>query len=251
MAHDILAKIGQGSFSSIYLVEYKGKKYAKKIYNERAENLLKSIESSLTLAKKISHENIIRVHSVSVSTEPAYCILEYVDGLQIHKVSNIKNKLKIFLPQIISALSYLHKNKIIHRDIKPENILVGQTRSLLRPIEIVKLVDLDFIRNFSDDGIKRVAKTGTPYFMAPEMLKGESYDCRIDIWALGISLYYILTTSYPYHGESRDELEALILSDSIPDYSILPSHYRQMIKEMLVKNPEERISLRNVLMLIK
>ena len=82
--------------------------------------------------------------------------------------------------QIVSAINYCHANSIIHRDIKPENVMINSQGT-------VKL--LDFGLSMQVKTIKNGSLIGTPYYMAPEIIEGNTYDCEVDVWSMGVLLY--------------------------------------------------------------
>jgi len=91
---------------------------------------------------------------------------------------------------------------------------------------------------------------GTPYYVSPEVLEEKAYDCRTDLWSLGIMIYFCIKGKQAYDAKNRKELKKLVLSVYIPDYSEMSFKYFQIISGLLYKDPEERISLDNVLGLL-
>ncbi len=87
-------------------------------------------------------------------------------------------------------------------------------------------------------------KVGTAYYMAPEILKGENYDEKIDIWSLGVILYLLLFGVLPFSGRTREELNRSILEKDLvfPENSPVSSEARKFLRELLIKNPCERLS---------
>ena len=85
-----------------------------------------------------------------------------------------------YMKQIVSAINYCHANNIIHRDIKPENVMVNN-------IGTVKI--LDFGLSMQAKIVKNWSLIGTPYYMAPEIIQGNAYDCQVDVWSMGVLLY--------------------------------------------------------------
>jgi calcium-dependent protein kinase len=98
--------------------------------------------------------------------------------------------------QLISSVCYCHDKNIAHRDIKPENILLEKSTKEGKAFDI-KLVDFGMAKYF--DKLKKYQeKLGSPLYMAPEIVRGESYDMKCDIWSLGIILYILLSGSVPF-----------------------------------------------------
>lgn len=114
------------------------------------------------------------------------------------------------ITQILRALVYMHTNKVVHRDLKPANIMLVDTSGSLE----VKLVDFGFSYIQNKDGEKM--KCGTPEYMAPEIVKKETYNEKIDIWALGVIAYKLLTGEAPFPGETKEEVyEKIKKSDPV------------------------------------
>lgn len=90
-------------------------------------------------------------------------------------------------------MNYIHKNKTVHRDIKPENIILVNEKDLK-----LKLVDFGCAQKFTP-GQYMVQQYGTPYYIAPEVIKG-CYDEKCDLWSVGIILYILLTGTLPFDG---------------------------------------------------
>jgi len=94
--------------------------------------------------------------------------------------------------QMISALHYLHSNKIIHRDMKPQNILIGPDRQL-------KLCDFGFARALTQQSLTLTSVKGTPLYMAPELVQEQPYDHTVDLWSLGVILYELFRGEPPFY----------------------------------------------------
>ncbi|ETW02638.1 CAMKK protein kinase, variant [Aphanomyces invadans] len=149
---------------------------------------------------------------------------------------------------IALALEYLHANHICHRDIKPENVLVTDTG-------FYKLGDFGVAYMFTEDdasnALQLKSTEGTYHFLAPECTTGEPYDpFKVDIWALGVTLYAMLFGTVPFgaHADSVPGILASIRDDPlvIPDESI-PSDLQALVLAMLDKSPWTRISIGDIL----
>jgi len=243
-------KIGKGSFGDIWLAKniIDNNLYAIKIYKKDFEDDKKrneNFENSLKISKKLKHPNLMKCHDffyekiennklTGKSTIKLVAILEYVEGKELSKMNS---NMEIYLPQIVSALKYLHKNKIIHRDIKPENILVTEDNK-------IKIIDYDFLKILKN---KIKTKVGTPYYLSPEIQSGKEYDHKTDLWSLGVTLYKCLSGKFPFNGENKEELKKIVLSNYEPDYSKIPIKFREIVKNLLIRDPEKRITLNEIL----
>ena len=142
-------------------------------------------------------------------------------------------------------LSYCHAEDIVHKDLKPENILLGKKKN----ISTIKLIDFGTAQKF-DRGKKMSSIIGTPYYVAPEVLKG-SYDEKCDIWGVGVIMFILLSGTPPFNGKNDDEIMKAV---SKGKYEYKPTKWRgvsdeakDLIDQMLVLDPDDRISASDAL----
>ncbi len=128
---------------------------------------------------------------------------------------------------------------IIHRDIKPENILLDSNNS-------VKLGDFGWSNFFNGDR-RRLTYCGTPEYLAPEMIKQCGHDKSLDIWNIGVLMFELLTGNPPFEGSNQNELFENILKFKIKWPKGLPGIAKDLVTKLLKTNPQERISLEEVL----
>lgn len=100
--------------------------------------------------------------------------------------------------QILSAVNYMHKRKVIHRDLKPENILIDHESNTLKIADFGTAVFNNLDKKLSD-------MVGTPYYIAPQVING-SYDQKCDIWSCGVILYILLCGSPPFNGKNQKQI---------------------------------------------
>jgi len=194
-------KISSGSFSTIYQGIHNLTKNIvaiKKINNNR--KLQKYIDNEIKIMSNLKNTNIVELYKSASKDNYIYLILEYCEkgDLSSYLKKNIlteKDTNTIFV-QIVNGIEYLHNNEILHRDIKPHNILIDRNNN-------IKICDFGFACYYSkiDNSL-----CGSPFYMAPEMLRREIYDIKIDIWSLGILLYQLLTNQIPYMSKTIKEL---------------------------------------------
>lgn len=246
--YSVKKKLGQGR-SSVYLCEdseQAGKKFALKILSANTSvEEQKIFKDEFQTIQKLDHPNIIQAYErgtvVEVSeNEPfsvgsKYLAMEYFDGNELlsYPVGD-ESSLKEIISQICSVLFYLHQSNYIYYDLKPENILVSETNK--KPF--IKLIDLGFARSRTDESYN---VTGTAEYLAPEILKKEPHDHRVDLYSFGILLYRFIYKKFPF--QSQDQLE--IYKEHIEkDFSFPESSFSagliNVVKKLLTKNPEER-----------
>ena len=142
--------------------------------------------------------------------------------------------------KVLNAIAYCHSKGITHRDIKPENILF-QTDE---PYSDIKIIDFGLSRKYSADQ-KMHTILGTPYYIAPEVLKG-NYDEKCDIWSIGALTYIMLCGEPPFKGKSNNEIFMKIIKDPIKfnpyKWNNLTENSKDFIKICLNKDPDKRPS---------
>jgi serine/threonine protein kinase len=253
--------LDKGEFSEIYKVVEKNtkKEYALKIYdvdNGSKDYLIECIKREIEITNKCKCENVIKIYEV-IKTNNAYIlILELcdIDFEKYLKDNNEKRNIYFIRKQFIGlnkALKILYKKNVMHRDIKPSNLFLKFENDEC----IIKLADFGISRYYNDtnteflsqsfiDDLKGEANSGgvgTPLFMAPEILLDESYNYKIDLYSLGVTLYYLIFDEYPYYGKNEFILYKDIINGKILKKTDLES-LDDLIEKLLKVSPDERIS---------
>lgn len=169
--------------------------------------------------------------------------MEYVAGGKLTDIIArrlFENEIEIaaILKKILRALLFLHSKAHIHRDVKSENLLIGANGD-------VKLADFGFTAVLQDMNEKRKSVLGTPYFMAPEVIKGEPYDSSSDVWSLGIIALEMVEGVPPHFEESPVRALFLITSQPPPQlkkFGMWSYEFNDFLSKCLALNPTERWS---------
>lgn len=148
--------------------------------------------------------------------------------------------------QVILGVEYLHYQKIIHGDLKPENLLLAEG-------DVIKVADLGVCNEFLGDDalIDQRTATGTPAFRAPETLSGQKiyFDGKsADIWSLGITLFAFVFGDVPFKSQTIPVLYEQIKNEEIsfPAKTMISDELKDLIKQMLNKDPETRINMQQI-----
>jgi serine/threonine protein kinase len=254
--YTIVKILGQGGFGKVYLATHKktNEKVAIKITNAGGINNSDEIESIFSEAetvKALNHSNIVKIINFFVikKTLQTYFIMEYLEGGELLKYLEEKKRLnevdahEIFR-QIISAIDYCHRQKIIHRDLKLENIMKVDQNSMA-----IKIVDFGIAGLFA--GRKsEITRAGSLFYMAPEVLSKKNMIASpaMDIWSVGCILYALVIGNLPYQDRNESVLVKRIIEAEVEIHKSakLSPEVVDLIEQMLHKNPDKRIKMADI-----
>lgn len=246
----IPGKIGKGSFGKVYsaISILTGETAAVKCLSMKAirsKPAYNKVRREIAIHRQLQNSNIVRLYEVFETESNIYFVMEYAnngDLLSMVKKGYLQESYaKEIISKIILALEYCHSKKVLHRDIKLDNILLSTDGS-------VKLCDFGISIYMEDDKLE-YDQSGTPAYIAPEILKGDGYSgFKADVWSLGITIYTMLTGTIPFHARETDELHALILEGvfDFPNTPKLSPEIKDLLKRILVLDPMARLSLAEV-----
>ena len=196
-----------------------------------------------SLARKISHPNVVRMHDLGEEHGLLFVSMEYVAGeslgARIQRLGTLTPaQLRPLVAQLCEGLSAAHAVGIVHRDLKPANVLIDAN-------DRVKLIDFGIARGDLQAGMTATNMVvGTPEYMAPEQVRGGAVDARTDVYALGAVLYHALTGRPPFRGETPISVGLAHCQDPVtpprqlrPD---IPAVWDQVITRALEKTPAAR-----------
>jgi phage shock protein PspC (stress-responsive transcriptional regulator) len=227
--------VGRGGFGEVYYATSDaGKEVALKLIRRNLEIELRGVSQCLNL----KHPHLVSLYDIRQdANEDRWVIMEYVAGesldaiIERHPNGLPAHEAVGCFRQVAAGVAYLHDQGIVHRDLKPGNIFLDETSYKIGDYGLSKFISASR-RSGQTESI------GTVHYMAPEIANGR-YGKEIDIYALGIILYEMLTGRVPYEGESLGEVLMKHLTAE-PDLSIVPEAYRHVVSRMLCKNPEQR-----------
>ncbi|KAJ3065489.1 calcium calmodulin-dependent protein kinase type 1G [Podochytrium sp. JEL0797] len=248
--YSIKKTLGQGSFAVVYLTERKSDNalFATKISDKKNKKLVESeFRSEIEVLKKVKHANLTSFTDYFETESKVYLVMELATGGelfdQIEKRGTFtENDAIAIVVQLLSAMEYLHKLGIAHRDLKPENILM-KTKLDDSPISVT---DFGLSKMAGDDHFLHTT-CGSPIYVAPEVLKKTPGHGRpVDLWAIGVITYILLSGYTPFWGESQPDLfEAIKKGDFEFDeehWEMISSSAKNFITRLLDLNPDTRMT---------
>jgi len=252
--YHVIRKIGEGAFGVVWLVEdvMVGDQFILKFLNPHVaadQSMIERFMHELRYARKITHENIIRIYDL-VTIDQSYAIsMEYFPSHSLADELNKRKKQKQtcevrrgiqLMCSICLGMAQAQTMGVVHRDLKPANILINDN-------DLVKIVDFGLAaaaRKADSRLTKSGILVGTPTYMAPEQVRGRTIDSRTDIYTLGIILYEMFVGAAPYTGdESMAILFQHVEGSATPPRKInpeLPESLEAVIIKAMAVNPELR-----------
>lgn len=209
------------------------------------------MKKEVSLLRNLNHPNIVHYYQTDMSKD-LYSIdvlLEFVPGGSLKSILNKYRALEIdiircFSRQILLGLDYLHRNKIVHRDLKSANILISFNG-------VVKLTDFGSSVRFEEDsGTLSKSLKGSPYWMAPEVVRREGHSFSADIWSFGCVIIEMVTGEPPWSNYSREtkQVLAMIAKDgNLPDVPRCHPSLMEIISACINRSPLFRPKIEQIL----
>jgi serine/threonine protein kinase len=210
---ELIGRTGQGSMSKVWRARDKqlGKTVCLKLldkektarFEARFVGMIKPTEGEICMLMR--HPNIVRTyeHGLTTQGEP-YLVMELIEGLGMNFLIETKspqlagNRIN-FLGQLAEGIGFMHRNAFLHRDICPRNIMINQDNQ-------VKIIDLGLAIPYRPEFCRPGNRTGTTNYLAPELIKRQTTDHRVDMFALGVTAFEIFSGELPWEKASSQQV---------------------------------------------
>jgi len=249
--YQVLGVLGRGSMGVVYKAKDPviGRLLAVKSVPEtlgldtgKKQEYIKRLLQEAKAAGNLQHPNIVTVFDAGESELGPFIAMEYLDGVTLKEVLTTGKKLSIpqlveLVRQVGEGLDYVHARSIVHRDIKPANLMIVENN-------LIKIMDLGIARLPFSDLTREGRLVGSPSYMSPEQLQGESLDGRSDLFSLAIVVYQAATGKKPFPGQNIQEICWRIIHDEwVPATEAepsLPKEFDSLLARALSKDREKR-----------
>ena len=250
----IVDHLGEGGMAVVYKAEHvhMGTPAAVKVLASnlaRNDKVRTRFTAEASVMAHLRHSNIVAVLDFIVEPDVLAIVMEFLDGpsledmLRARRTPMTPGEATPLFRQILEAVGFAHSNGVVHRDLKPSNVMIVQEGTK----QIAKVLDFGLVKILGEGPqlTRTGAKMGTLWYMSPEQCEGaKSVGPATDIYALGVTLYQMLTANVPFGGDSDYRImRGHIELEPPPPTSFvsgLPSHLEQVVMKALAKDPTQR-----------
>lgn len=252
--YELRRKLGAGGMGEVWAAWHKGLKreVALKILRAASDDGAERFEREVQAMTELTHPHTVRVFDFGTTDDGIlYYAMELLRGENLSALVTREGALAAaravyFATQAARALAEAHRRGMVHRDVKPDNLFVTQAGD---EGDYLKVLDFGIVKRREEPGAESLTQTGaiagTPAYIAPEVVRGESIDARADVYALGGVLYFLLTGEGPFQGASAVALMMAHLHEPVRSPRALAKHdipddVEAIVLRCLAKDPNER-----------
>jgi len=253
------SQVGKGAFGTVTIAEHRSLKQMRAIktipkkYVDQVELHEMISHKEFEALRAIDHPHVLRVYEMFEDDVACYIVTELMEGGELYdrvvaldfEGISVEKQTREITSQLVSAVSMMHSVNVVHRDIKPENILMVSKDG--HPF--IKVCDFGFAVKKPEEGMTDTI--GTPHYVAPEVLSGENYHLKCDVWSVGVVVYVMLSGRTPFNGDSlaaiAREIRAGRYSFKFPEFEKVSPEGLDFVKTCLQVDPDLRPSMAEML----
>ncbi|XP_072986209.1 phosphoenolpyruvate carboxylase kinase 2-like [Typha latifolia] len=256
--YEIGPEIGRGRFGVVYRCTSRstGEAFAlKSVDKSRLADAVDrdgaALEAKVTQLAAAGNPNVIQIHDAYEDADWIHLVMELCSGLDLFEWIRIRHGSPASEPEaaavmapLMQALAACHRRGVAHRDVKPDNVMFDGTGG-------VRLTDFGSAAFFGA-GRRMVGLVGTPYYVAPEVVRGDEYGEKVDVWSAGVVMYVMLAGGAPpFYGETAGDIFTAVLRGNLrfPTriFSGISPAAKDLMRRMMCKDVSRRFSAEQVL----
>lgn len=242
--YEILEQVGRGGMAVVFKARDRrlGRVVALKKLPENLRDHPQAVELFVREARAaaaLNHRNIVTIYDADREDDNYFITMELLEGCTVSQLRKQHGRLNLrdtamLCRQVCAGLAYAHQRRIVHRDIKPGNLFLTRDR-------IVKIMDFGLAKMLEEVRRQTTVVGGTPFYVAPEQIVGDDVDGRADLYALGVTLFELLTGDVPFReGDVTHHHRHTPAPDPRERVEGLPDAMAELILQMMAKTPDER-----------
>jgi len=251
-----LKKIGEGASGSVYKatsIDCPQHRVAMKKVKLTSQTVHEAMETEINMMRSIQNDNVVRFYEAYEWDEHLWLVMELLEAgsltdiiyfLMEHKCYLDEKHIAFVCQEVLKGLEGIHALRRIHRDVKSDNVLTDFDGHM-------KLADFGYCAQISNEKLKRTTVVGTPYWMAPELIRGKPYDYKVDVWSLGILALECAEGEPPLLHETPLRAMFLITTRGPPGLKS-PDRWSALFRDFLQKclqiEPSKRASIKELLL---
>ena len=258
--YELQRVLGEGGMGRVYLARQTdlARQVVIKVMHEHIAQESKfcdRFQREMELMARFHHPNAVTLYDASLNDPAGPCIvMEYVKGVNLETLLTKIGRMTAprvarIISQLCEVLQAAHDEGIIHRDLKPANLMVVDPDS---PRERIKVMDFGLAKLMSDNPARKVTDTnidfavGTPGYIAPEQVRGETMDHRGDLYSVGVMMYQLFTGRLPFEGTNSMDVLLAHATEMPPRFSEVgqggwvPKAVEDLVFDLLAKDPDDR-----------
>ena len=242
--YEILEQVGRGGMAVVFKARDRrlGRIVALKKLPENLRDHPQAVDLFVREARAaaaLNHRNIVTIFDADREDDNYFITMELLEGCTVSQLRRQHERLNLrdtamLCRQVCAGLGYAHSRRIVHRDIKPGNLFLTRDR-------IVKIMDFGLAKILEEVRRQTTVVGGTPFYVAPEQIAGDGVDGRADLYALGVTLFELLTGEVPFReGDVTHHHRYTAPPDPRERVEDLPDAMAELILQLMAKRPEDR-----------